>query len=514
MTSAAWVEAEAPRHVKAASHYAWPAAVSFTLLLAIVCGGSSEANSAGFITFRLLCIGLFAAALYRLQSMRLSRMEWLTLVLAMAGVAIVALQLIPIPAGLFASLPGREFVAKTFSVAGIEPHAMPLTLIPAATWGCILALLPPLAMLLSVMTMEPRTRWYLVGVVLIGAAANVFLGLAQRFLGAKSGLYLYEISNFGSATGFFSNRNNFSMLLCVAIPLTWAMTHKLIRMRLTTPPLAIGAGAVMMIIIFMGLAASNSRSGILLGMLALTLSTVMVLAAPSESRRSRRTRMSVIALLGGAFIIGQFGMTGILRVIETDPMTEYRTQIRQVTWRAAADYFPLGSGFGTFVPVYGMHETPATMVSSYVNHAHNDWLELWLEGGLPAAALMVCFVLLFVWQAVRIWNPKGAYASAVLPRAASVGALVLLLHSLVEFPLRMPALAVIFAALIAIMMAPPPRHTPSARKRGARNEEPLRERDEVPVAVAPPVFQVARDTAGLRRHQISATGSLGRRQKS
>ena len=476
MTSAAWEQAQAPHRVTAASHYGWPAAVSVALLLAIVCGGSSEANSAGFITFRLLCLGLLAVALYRLQRIRLSRMESLTLVLAMAGLAIVALQLVPLPYELFASLPGRGFIAKTLALAGVEPHAMPLTLIPAATWGCLLALLPPLAMLLATMTMAPRTRWYLVGVVLAGAAANVFLGLAQRFIGAKSGLYLYEISNFGSATGFFSNRNNFSMLLCVAIPLTWAMAHKLIRMRLTSPPLAIAGGAVMMIVILMGLAASNSRSGIFLGMLALTLSTVMVLAAPSESRRSRRTRVSVLALLGGAFIIGQFGMTGILRIVETDPMTEGRTQIRQVTWRAAADYFPVGSGFGTFVPVYGMHETPATIANTYVNHAHNDWLELWLEGGLPAAALMACFVLLFAWQAVRIWNPRSAYASAVLARAASIGVLVLLLHSLVEFPLRMPALATIFAALVAMMMAPPPQHTHAHRRRGARQEEPLKGR--------------------------------------
>ena len=43
-------------------------------------------------------------------------------------------------------------------------------------------------------------------------------------------------------------------------------------------------GAVMMLIIFMGLAASNSRSGIFLGMLALTLSTLMVISAPAATR--------------------------------------------------------------------------------------------------------------------------------------------------------------------------------------------------------------------------------------
>lgn len=487
-------------------------------MLAIVSGGSSQADSPAFLAFRLLSIALLGVALVRLLGTKLAASEALTLLLAIGAVALVCLHLVPLPYGLFASLPGREFVTKAFAIAGIPAQAMPMTLSPEATLACLLALLPPLAFLIATLTTDHRARWYLVTAVLIGSVANVILGLAQRFQGPRSGLYLYEITNYGSATGFFSNRNNFAMLLCVAIPLTWALTHKLIRGRILNPTLGIAAGAVMMLIIFMGLAASNSRSGILLGMLALTLSTLMVLSAPASSgrssRRSRRARFSVLAVLGGAFIIGQFGMTGILRIVESDPLSDYRSEIRQVTLRAAADYFPVGSGFGTFTAVYGMHETPATMISAYVNHAHNDWLELWLEGGIPATALMACFLALFTVQAARIWNPTGAYAEYVLPRAASVGALILLLHSLVEFPLRMPALACIFAALIAMMMsAPLHRHVHApGRRRDAQEqgpEAPPRAPSEV---VAPPVFRVHRDDGSDRRAAALEQGAADRRR--
>ena len=299
--------------------------------------------------------------------------------------------------------------------------------------------------------------------MLIGVAANLLLGLAQRFQGPNSSLYLYEITNFGSATGFFSNRNNFAMLLCVAIPIIWAVSHRLARREGNGRLLAIASGTVMMAIVFVGLAVSGSRSGILLGMLALALSTAMIWS-PSASRRSARGRRSLLAALGAALIIGQFGMIGLLRIAETDALTEYRTQIARVTLRAAADYLPVGSGFGTFQAVYAMHETPATMISEYINHAHNDWLELWLEGGFPAAMLMAAFVILFFWQAARVWNPRGPYASHVLPRAASIGVLVLLLHSAVEYPLRMPALACIFALLMAIMLTSP-RSDDSTKRR-------------------------------------------------
>lgn len=518
MNAATWIDS-APRRERALGHFVWPGAVSAALLLGIVAGGSSQASSAAFLGFRVLCLALLGIALLRLLSVRLALAEKLSLLLIVAGVGLVCLQLVPLPYGVFAGLPGRDLVAKVFTIAGIPAQSMPMTLSPEGTRACLLALLPPVALFLATLTTEHRMRWLLACAVLAGSAANVFLGLAQRFEGATSGLYLYEITNYGSATGFFSNRNNFAMLLCVAIPLAWAVTHKLIRMRLLSPALGVGAGAVMMLVIFMGLAASNSRSGILLGMLSLTLSTLMVMATPATSsrseRRARRARFSVLAILGGAFVIGQFGMTGILRIVETDPLTEYRVQIRDVTKRAAADYFPVGSGFGTFREVYAMHETPATIISAYINHAHNDWLELWLEGGLPAAALMACFVALFATQALRVWNPKGAYAEHLLPRAASVGALVLLLHSLVEFPLRMPSLAAIFGALIAMMMAAAPhRHHHHHRHREAPEREDEAEETRRPaVAVTPPVFRVSREDEAPRRREPVATASATRRRR-
>lgn len=475
------------------------------LLLAIVSGGSSQADSTAFQLFRLLCVCLMAASLARLLSVRPSTTEALALLLILAGVVLVVLQLVPLPFGLFASLPGRELVAKVFSIAEIPARAMPMTLSPNATTQCLLALMPPIAFFLATLSVDQQARHLLASSVVLGTLANVVLGLAQRFQGSRSGLYLYEITNYGSATGFFSNRNNFAMLLCVAIPLLWAVVHRVVRQRLLSPVVAISGGGIALLVIVMGLAASNSRSGITLGMLALTLSALMILSASASTsdrtRGRRRSRLVALAVLGGALVIGQFGMVGILRVVESDPLTDYRSEIRGVTLRAAADFFPLGSGFGTFRPIYAMYETPATMVSAFVNHAHNDWLELWLEGGVPAAALMAAALMLFAYQALRLWIPRGAYAQQVLPRAASVGVLVLLLHSMVEYPLRMPSLACVFATLAAIMMCAPTRpvaHVRSVASSGGPRATAAT-KDTGPAAgpglVTPPRFRVARTEA-------------------
>ena len=78
-----------------------------------------------------------------------------------------------------------------------------------------------------------------------------------------------------------------------------------------------------------------------------------------------------------------------------------RWPVAVVTSQAALANMPAGSGFGTFVPVYEMH-APRTMLRSYyVNHAHNDWLELWLTGGLRRWRLLSLFLTWFLWSSVE-----------------------------------------------------------------------------------------------------------------
>lgn len=478
---------------------AWNAAVSLVLFIGIVSGGSSEASSLTFNLFRLLCIALLAGALFRLASAQLGTAEKMAVGLAAAIVILIVMHLIPLPYQIFADLPGRGYVISVFSIAGIREQWMPATLSPKNTWASLVAVMPPMAIFLAALTVSSRGRWMLAGAILLGTLANVMLGLAQRFQGPRSTLYLYEYANFGLATGFFSNRNNFAMLLCIAIPLIWAVSHRFSGNKSRDRLLIIATGTLMVALTFVGLAVSASRAGILLGMLALVLSTMMIWSQ-STSRGSARARRSLLAILAAGLILGQFGMIGLLRIAETDPVTEYRTQISQATLRAATHYLPIGSGFGTFRGVYAMHETPSTMISNYINHAHNDWLELWLEGGLPAAFLMACFIMLFLWQAVRVWNPEGPYAAHALTRAASIGVLALLLHSFVEYPLRMPALACVFAVLLALMLSSA-THIGSRRpgRKRPHHEQPLVEAD-ASEKLPPPVFDMGpRGGFGTRR---------------
>ena len=131
---------------------------------------------------------------------------------------------------------------------------------------------------------------------------------------------------------------------------------------------------------------------------------------------------------------------------------------------AARNYAPVGSGLGSFVPVFQLFERPEvfTVLQQYVNHAHNDYIELFIETGLMGAAALLVFLAWFATAAVRsaLW-PSGRDAD--LPRVAAVIVALLLVHSIVDYPLRTAAMAVVFA-LGCGLLTPPAASRPRSRR--------------------------------------------------
>ena len=146
---------------------------------------------------------------------------------------------------------------------------------------------------------------------------------------------------------------------------------------------------------------------------------------------------------------------------------------------------PIGSGLGTFVPVYAMFEKPEdTFMDAYVNHAHNDLLELWLDTGAMGLVLMAIFVIWFVPRSIEIWRnaPPGAREiDWSLARAGTIIVALVAAHSFVDYPLRTSAMMAIIAFASALLIDPPigsedllahqALHTRTGR-RGARRLEP------------------------------------------
>jgi len=136
-----------------------------------------------------------------------------------------------------------------------------------------------------------------------------------------------------------------------------------------------------------------------------------------------------------------------------------------LTLRAAADFFPVGSGIGSFQPVYRTQEPLGSVTTTYMNHAHSDWIEMLLETGLVGVALAALFLAWWTTRVRAIWRAEEPDAFA---RGAAIASAAIMLHSLVDYPLRTAALSAVFAACVGLMSAARPfvrrsRTQPSAR---------------------------------------------------
>jgi O-antigen ligase len=85
-----------------------------------------------------------------------------------------------------------------------------------------------------------------------------------------------------------------------------------------------------------------------------------------------------------------------------------------------------------------------------IDKAHNTYLELALEAGIPAAAALVLSVFSFAALCLLALLRRKAVRFAL----AGLGATVLVgAHALVDFSLQMPAVAITYAALLGVCAA-------------------------------------------------------------
>ena len=364
------------------------------------------------------------------------------------------LQLLPIPAALWAMGSARTELAAQMLAAGVMPiHVISLN--PTATEQALWSLLPGTALFLCTLGLSRKNQVILLAVIVALAALNVFMGMAQLADGNDSPLRLYTPTNRDQAVGFYANRNHFAGLLAMALPLafaatSWAVTEQLGGRRLS--PLVIIAGSILIVLLMLGIAMSRSRAGMLLGMVAVLGSLPLAMSL----RRRRGMKRILAAILAIAVMISvQFALLGILQRLEVDPLADGRWKYATVTLAASADYAPLGSGLGTFQQAYQPYEAKDTPGRYVINHAHDDYLELWLEGGVPALILMSLGLAAWArrgWQLLQRSEESGSEAALaiMLTRVAWLSATLALLHSALDFSLRTTASMAVFSVLAAI----------------------------------------------------------------
>ena len=449
----------------------WPLA-ALLLVAALVLGGGQ--GTLGDSVCQGLALALLACTLWRHgheAHARLPRLAWL----AALPLALPLLQLLPVPDALWQSAPAREALASQLASVGVEPPSR-ASLDPTGTERSLLWMLPAVALFLAGLQLRAVQRYRLVALFVAVALMGLLLGISQLAGGVASPLRFYEISNYANAVGFFANSNHHASLMAMALPLVLVGTAAWVQHRGTdgSAPAAmlwwlLGGGVV--VALMLGIALARSRAGMGLGVLGLLLSVPAVLAL-------RRDRGTVRVLLAGAAVaaalIVQFALFGIVQRIEQGVGDDARREYAALTVELAGEYAPLGSGLGSFRRAFEGFDREAPVDGVYVNHAHNDPAELWLEAGWALPLVVLPLLAAFAVAGWRAWRgvPGLSAAQLGLRRAAWIALLLVLLHSLVDYPLRTTAHLAVFGMLAALLVAGPRRRIPTTAPGAAQPEVP------------------------------------------
>jgi len=395
-----------------------------------------------------------------------------------AAMAITALQLVPLPAGLWTSLAGRDMFAQVYAEFAKPEGWHALNLYPSYGWNSLFAMFVPLAALLLLIRVDAANRPAVL-ILFIGlAVASATLGILQLLGPSRNLFYLYRITNFGDPVGLFSNRNHQAVFLACAFPIMAAYVG-LPRERgdkgsgLRTM-LCCGAA----VFLLASVVATGSRSGTLIAAAAIVASFALVPRSQwtmISIGRKRRVSARTIAIAGVAIIsmvllFFSSRLTSLQRFVDLGGQDDIRVSALSTNLAMAREFFPWGAGMGTFAEVFAIHEPAELLDTQYLNHAHNDWVEIVIEGGLPAILLVIAAIALIVRRAIPVVTKRiDGSQTAILSRLGLVLLLLLAMASVSDYPLRTPTMSVL--AVVALYWLFVAEHRVGA---ASRRESPMR----------------------------------------
>ena len=437
------------------------------LSIAIVFGGASRADVMSLPIVRLASIVAIVIAAMQLDGDQLRQIR-LPLVFLGAIAAIIIVQLIPLPPDWWAALPGRARFAEALASAGISPGWRPASLTPDLSLNSLLAVLPPLAVVMVLGTIDRRLHSLFVPMLLVGIVVSALVGILQV---SGGGPYFYSVTNEGSAVGFFANRNHSALFIAIALPLVacWAALphpdHAYRRMRFWLF-LCVAAAVFPLLLI------TGSRAGLIIALIG---AVAMVgfkdpsagSGGPGEKRR--RWRIWAIPVVVGIAAVSSVVLMSrglaLQRILgeeyseqRVDNLPQYISMIR--------DFFPFGSGMGSFDSVYRSYEPTASLTTSYLNQAHNDIAQIAIEAGLPAILLVLLFLGWLTARSWRLWSRRILSSTDLLGRAGSTIVLLVLVSSFVDYPLRTPSMEAVLALACCWMLPDPRRRASKAANDG------------------------------------------------
>ena len=439
------------------------------LTLVLLLGGASAAGFIGNFLIQVLGAGLIGFCLSRPSwSPEAADFPWRRLLAA--WLALIVVQLVPLPPAIWSSLPGRQAVAQGFALLDQPLPWLPLSLDP---WGTIASLawwLPAFALLLAMARSDAPRGQHVAQLLAVVAALSIAISAMQRASGA---FYFYRITNYGMGTGFFANSNHQASFLLITLAL-WGASQA------SAPPPGVRAdrrqagqalywGVVLLLVI--GVLLSNSLAGV--GLLLPVLGGLALIAVKQRAFDRRLVIGVIAATVVLAIAYGVFFWRDVSLAPAGGGHNRSRLDYLVTSWPAIRDSLPFGWGLGSFSEIYQWYEPAASLNSSYANHAHDDLWELILETGVFGLIPLALFLAWWAPWSVRLWKNRTINPFAC---GASLATAAVLAHSLVDYPLRTAAVSSLFAVCCMFMLR---RSSDRESSSSSREQRPVSPRVQI-----------------------------------
>jgi O-antigen ligase len=379
----------------------------------------------------------------------------------------IFLQVIPFPKFLIQLLsPGTYSYHQAFSIDFRSLNFMSISIIPAHTLQESLEIFSYLFLgFLIIKTVTTRRQIMRIFSVLVAMGAfEAFYGLFELWNKNPRILFYRKVHTLDSVTGTFVNRNHLSGFLEMIIPLAIGLiiaridlfsfsglTWKQKLLRLSEKGLA-GNVLITMAIVLMslGIIFSKSRSGVAILIITFLLFFELTILFLSGSKQRKKW---IRVFLGSLFLIITIISlyVGIGATIERFSLDNLLREQRPTFWANALRIFlrfPLfGSGLGTFTSLYPDVEQDGILVRAF--HAHNDYLEYLSELGLLGMSLLLGGILFLAVKSFLVWRERKHPEVKGLALGGIVSVVSILIHSLTDFNLHIPANMLLFSVVIS-----------------------------------------------------------------
>lgn len=358
-------------------------------------------------------------------------------------VVIPLLQIIPLPPGIWQALPGNSLRLSVLTLTGQAHNWQSLSLEPLYTIGVAVMAAGFVTLVVALISLSPEAF----DIVLKLAVATIVAGIAVGvFQVTTHGAFpsFYEKADTEALIGFYSNKNHMALAVAVSIPLAFVALGQDRHKHPVRYAIFMGYWAVALT----SIVATTSRAGIVLGLVA---------SLPLALSMLHRIKMRQRVIIGIGLVVLAIAISAstpfqelLARFDYIDDDNRWLFVLRSLP--LVREYWLAGAGGGVFADLFITAEPIEWVGPTFLNHVHNDYVELVIEYGVPGIVALFALVLGVAQAALDQYKAAGSSSKTYLLVGLLVVGLVAA-HSLVDYPSRRPAILPLLALGMAMCLS-------------------------------------------------------------